>query len=160
MATQIIQSIAETRSEAIFLPPALFGYISYLESSLMLAVISGFAVMGAAVLHEFLTQMSELEEKKDDIEMAEIIVLLPDTRLFQAFVAIIVVIFAILFVVSPMYGSYLFYDSFDLYLGAGLFLYVIFVIKLGDWIGESEEITDSHRRAIELVEQTNAGENE
>lgn len=156
MATTMLNSIAKSRSEAVFLSPALLGYIGYIENSLILIGITGFVVVGATILHEVLEMMNELDNEGEELGLADIIVYFPSSTAPQLFVTLVVVIFVIAMFLTPLYATWLFYQSPDLYIGVGLFLYLVWIVKLGDWIEKSEDVTGNQQAAIELIEDADS----
>lgn len=153
MVSEYLNSIANTRSEAVFLPPALLGYIGYIENSLMILGITALVVLGGAILHEFLEITDEISSEEDDLELADIIACFPSSTVAQILFGTAILVFVISMLLAPLYAVWLFHQTHELYLGAGIFLYLIWIVKLGNWVGMPEDITENQQAAIEYVEE-------
>lgn len=124
MVVDLIRVFSGIRPEAVFLPPALFGYIAYLKQDLDLFIITGTIVISAAVVHDIaeeLDQQDENEQVKFTVD-EESIALVP---LQSA-----LLIYLISSVTVPFWTIYEFSKTYNLYLGIGIFLYLILTVKL------------------------------
>jgi len=126
MVVDLIRVFSGIRSEAVFLPPALLGYISYLKQAWGAFLVTATVVVAAAVMHDI---VEEIENNDDDGEIVKFEI--SSHWMPQIAIQLSMIIYGLSSVaLVPVLVVYEFYQTYNLYLGIGIFLYLILAVKL------------------------------
>ncbi|WP_144903599.1 hypothetical protein [Halobellus captivus] len=126
MVVDLIRVFSGTRSETVFLPPALLGYISYLKQDWQMFLVTATVVVAAAVIHDIAEEIENTDGDDETVKFEISSHWVPQTA-----IRVSLVIYGISSIaLVPVLVVYEFYQTYNLYLGIGIFLYLILGVKL------------------------------
>lgn len=118
----IIETVTKNRPEIVFLPPALLGYIAYLQQNIGWFIVTGILIIFSALIHDIAEVIKEDGTYKANLgEYGNI------TRSFFLFSLFF---FPPTSVFVLLYSIKIFYETYNIYIGIGISLYLVWIIKV------------------------------
>jgi heme O synthase-like polyprenyltransferase len=120
----IIESVTQNRPEIVFLPPVLLGYIAYLQQDLFLFILTILVIVISVGMHD-IAEAIKKEGQYKATNLQERTNAVSRTFVFNTIILFPFTSFAIL-----LYAIVVFYQTFNLYVGIGISLYVVWIVKI------------------------------